>query len=553
MDWVPTSDPFIDPNLVDNFECRDTDPDLLVKPQDGAPECQALQRHDAVVNAVAAAKLQHTTLSIDPELNTTNTELNNWISSADFSSGPDKQPVALYNGFCILFIPRAAGVKLLTGEDASGFTDLPITRECWGKVAKAFYLPGHFHKAASRRLLSVISVQRTCNVSETLERVWMQTATTNPGDGHKYDFALAATHIESRCFTYSVMVGCSSDQIRKVKRLVEEWEEGAKHPLMMLGVCAELHLQRVEALVSKRSDEYKQLMEELDKSRDIKHFHWETIDRVQLVREKSIRVEEEINTTKSQLSKACLSGVKTLLDQYNGNADGQIQRSSAVGSQASSSRTVCSQTPPSPAAGDQTPSGQAAPVPVTPNRDTIEVAKLFDERFQDILSRLDGLAAKCRIIVEGISFSTDVIRSELARQEAELARQQAGASADNTAYGTAFALMAAVYLPTTAVATIFAMPIFGWTNDWRNWRYHPTTKGSSSSSADLGAVDQSDQPVVSGYVWIWLAFSVGLSILTFSVFYFRVYRKLHSRVRDNVMGQCEKGMARDGDDMKAAD
>lgn len=537
MDWVPTSDPFIDPNLVDKFECRDTDPHSLVKPEADAPDCQALQRHDAVETVVEAAKLQHTTLSTgseldttgseldttSPQLNKTDTELSNWISSADFYSGPNQQPVALRNGFCILFIPRAAGVKLSTGEDASGFTDLPITLECWELVARAFYLPGHFHKAASRRLLSVISVQRTCNVSNNRERVWMHTATTNPGDGHEYGFALAATHIESRCFTYAIMVGCSSDQIRKVKRLVSEWEEGAKHPLMMLGVCAELHLQRVEALVSERSEQYKALLEELDGHRGTKQFHWETIDRVQSVRDKSIKVEVEINTTRSQLSKACLSGVKTLLDQYNGNADGQLRCSPGVGSQASSSRTVCSQTPPSPAAGDHTPSGQATTAPVTPNKDeAIEVTNLFEERFQDILSRLDRLAAECRIGVERITFSTEVIRSELARQEAST-------SADNTAYGTAFALMAAVYLPTTAVATIFAMPVFGWTNDWRNWRYRPTTKSSSGSSADLGTADQSDQPVVSGYIWIWLAFSAGLSILTFSVFYFRVYRNLHSR------------------------
>ncbi|KAI7786950.1 uncharacterized protein LA080_001742 [Diaporthe eres] len=476
MDWVPNSDPFIDPNLVERFECQDTDPNSPVSPQTLSPECQALQRHDAITN------VQHTILSDDAEWDT-------WISSA---VPPGQPPVALRNGYCILFIPRAADFSFSAlgppgvpaQQEASGFTDLPIKLAYWKKVAKAFYLPGHFHKAASRRLLSVISVQRTCDVSSNREKVWMQTATTNPGDGHEYGFALAATHIESRRFTYAVMVGCSNDQISKVRRLVKEWEEGAKHPLMMLGVCAELHLQRVEALVSKRSDEYKALMDELERSRDTNHFHWETIDKVQLVRDKSIRVEEEINTTRSQLFKACSSGVKTLLDQYKVAPDGQTWPSSTAGSQtspsaASSSQTPPSQTvgsqtspsaasssqaPPSPTVGSQTPPSPTGPatVPNTLNKDeAIEVTNLFDERFQDILSRLDGRAAECRIGVERISFSTDVIRSELARQEAELARQEAGTSADNTRYGTAFALMAAVYLPTTAVATIFAMPILG--------------------------------------------------------------------------------------------
>lgn len=564
MDWVPNSDPFIHPNLVDRFECRDTYEPSPVLPQAGSPDCQALHCHDAVGtggNAVAVTGLIHTPLSTDREWST-------WISSAVFRAGPEQPPVALRNGYCILFIPRAKDNSLsslgTTGapaqKEASGFTDLPIRLAYWEEVARAFHLPGHFHKAASRRLLSVISVQRTCDVSNNRERVWMQTATTNPEDGHEHDFALAATHIESRRFTYAVMVGCSHEQIRKVTRLVKEWEEGAKHPLMMLGVCAELHLQRVEALVSKRSDEYKALMDELERSRDTNHFHWETIDKVQLVRDKSIRVEEEINTTRSQLSKACLSGVKTLLDQYKVAADAQTSPSSAAGSQTSPSAASSSQTPPSPTIGSQTSpsaasSSQAPPSPTvgsqtppcptpatvqnTLNKDeAIEVTNLFDERFQDILSRLDGRAAECRIGVERISFSTDVIRSELARQEAELARQEAGTSADNTRYGTAFALMAAVYLPTTAVATIFAMPIFGWTNDWRDLRLSPVTKSSvgGGGSGDSGAADQSDQPVVSGYVWVWLAFSAGLSVITFGVFYVRVYRKLHSRNLNNAGG-----------------
>lgn len=537
MDWVPNSDPFINPKLVDNFECQDTNPYSPLLSQRGSPQCQALHRHDAI------AKLKHTTLSDDTKWNT-------WISSAVLTSG-----VTLRNGYCILFIPRAAGVQLQTGEDTSGFTELPITLARWKTVAEAFYLPGHFYKVASRRLLSVISVQRTCDISKRSEKVWMQTAATNPEDGRRYGFALAATHIESRRFTYAVMVGCTHDQIRKVKKLVEGWEEGAKHPLMMLGVCAELHLQRVEALVSKRSDEYKKLKNKLDESRGTNQFNWNMIDSVRLEREESIRAATEINTTISQLSKAYQSGIKTLRDQYQDNASSQTSSSSSVASQTSPSSSVASRTSPSPAVASQTTlspavGGQTSPSPAvtsqtspspavtsqtspsptvgsqtspspagqaTSNKDeAIEVTNLFEERFQDILSRLEGLGAECQIGVEGISFSTDVIRSELARQD--------------TAYGTAFALMAAVYLPTTAVATILAMPIFGWTNDWRDWSYHPMTKSSGDGgSGDSGAGD----PVVSGYVWVWVAASVGCSIITFIVFYVCVYRKLHRRNRNN--------------------
>lgn len=527
MDWVPKSDPFIHPKLVDSFV-------PAVLPQANAPECQALQHHDAKPD------LEHAILSDDAAWE-------KWISSAIPTSGP------LHNGFCILFIPRAAGAQLQTGEDTSGFTELPITKARWEMVAEAFYLPGHFYKVASRRRLSVISVQRTCDISNHPEKLCMQTSATDPGDGLEYDFALAATHIETRRFTFAIMVGCSSKQISKVKKLVEGWEEGAKHPLMMLGLCAELHLQRVEELVRERSFEYKKLKEELDEelkkeldeSRGTNQMIWwkNTIRRVLSIREKSIRVEEEIKTTKSQLSKACQSGVQTLLNQYKVAADGQTSPSPTVvdqtspsptaGSQKSPSSASSSQAPPSPKVGGQTSPSPAGPAtdPNTPNKDEpIEVTNLFDERFQDILSRLDERAAECRIGVEVISYSTDTIRSEIARQEAET-------SAGNTRYGTAFALMAAVYLPTTAVATIFAMPIFGWTNDWRDWRYGPVIKSSGGGdSGDSGAADQSGQPVFSGYFWIWLACAFGLSVITFGFFYSCAYRGIHGRNRNNVTG-----------------
>lgn len=529
MDWVPHSDPFIHPDRVESFDCEDTDSFRRVLPKAGSPVCQALQYHDAVGTSwtsVAVAKPRTTTLSTD-------SQWEEWISSAISTS--NSTPKVLRDGFCILFIPRAKDADV-QGEDASGFTELPIKLERWKKVAEAFCLPGLFYKAASRRLLSVISVQMTCRISGPKERVWMQTATTKPAD--ERGFALAATHIESRSFTYAVMVGCSSHQIKRVERLVKNGGESVKHPLLMLGVCAELHLDRLQALVRDLSAKYKDLIDELNKSIETKKIRLETIQKVQSMRDESRRVEEEISTTKSQLSRACTSGVKTLLDRYKVAAEGsQSPSSPAPSTEASLSPTVGNQTPPSTAAG------QTASIPVPP--EAMELTNLFDERFQDILSRLEGLAARCQIIVEGISSSSDAMRSELARQEAST-------SARNTAYGTAFALMAAVYLPTTAVATILAMPIFGWTNDWRDWRYNPT-KSSSDGSADSGAVDQSDQPVVSGYVWIWIIFSAGLSLITCIIFYVCICRKLHRRDRVNVVGQCEKGMARDEVDWKAAD
>jgi hypothetical protein len=51
------------------------------------------------------------------------------------------------------------------------------------------------------------------------------------------------------------------------------------------------------------------------------------------------------------------------------------------------------------------------------------------------------------------------------------------------------------------------MPVFDFHNDWRNWQFHPVKK-----SPKVGG--DSEGPVFSGYLWIWLALALGLTILT---------------------------------------
>jgi hypothetical protein len=199
-------------------------------------------------------------------------------------------------------------------------------------------------------------------------------------------FAVAATHFDSCRFTFSIMVGCTDDQISNVKRLVAGWQDASGHPLLMLGICAELELNRLENLIGKQRLAYENLMEKIeDDAVGIGHdrFSWKLIKEVRSIRDESKKVEEETETTKLQLSKAILPGIATLLDQYSD--DGTMNSVENLGAR--------------------------PPATVGPqNRETfVEITNLFSERFNDILSRINGLSAKCKIYVEGISFTTDIV------------------------------------------------------------------------------------------------------------------------------------------------
>jgi hypothetical protein len=68
------------------------------------------------------------------------------------------------------------------------------------------------------------------------------------------------------------------------------------------------------------------------------------------------------------------------------------------------------------------------------------------------------------------------------------------------------------------VQSIFAMPIFQFTYDWRDWRWqsygNPGDQGNAANSTSEPGLDLSDPPVFSGYFYIYLAVTFLFILLT---------------------------------------
>jgi len=370
----------------------------------------------------------------------------------------------------------------------------------WEKIAKAFRLPGHFVKVADRKQTSVISIRRTHRFTHFREKLWMHTVASDPLDpwaftmnasqplqeGEKsWPFAVAATHFESREFTIAVMVGCSQIQIETVRRLVKGWQDASGHPLLMLGLCAELELDRLDHLIHRQGKAYDQLKTELTSnaaSKSPDRFSWELIDKVRAISEESNKIEEEVKTTKLQLFKACSFGITAVIKQHehgetvcgtnaprlgrsdcdNGPGDGTV----GIGYNATEETAV-----PFVHTATTGNDGDVLAAPTTDDYEIfVETTAMFSERFNDILSRFDGLCSNCRIYVENISFATDIVSLFLERTSfgqidqvlglltvslkirSQLARQEANTTAKISQLGTAISFVALIYLPMTAVA-----------------------------------------------------------------------------------------------------
>jgi hypothetical protein len=94
-----------------------------------------------------------------------------------------------------------------------------------------------------------------------------------------------------------------------------------------------------------------------------------------------------------------------------------------------------------------------------------EVTQMFADRFSDILGRFEGLIAECKIIVEEMSFTADIVGyiyqileslgTKRPQIRSELARQATIASEGEAAKSRTFiALAGMVYLSMTTLAVL---------------------------------------------------------------------------------------------------
>jgi hypothetical protein len=304
------------------------------------------------------------------------------------------------------FIPRTEDVEL-QGNKSTGadLTDLPISQANWDKIALAFYLlPGHIVKAITRKLTSITSIPRSLSYDDgTKDALWMHIATTSALGPDT--FALASTHIDCANLTLAIMIGCSVKQIKRVEDLLRRSEDAIKHPLLMLGICAELQLDRLKKLVTEKVTECLETTrglaatrrEEAEQSRDAHtpkvEITWDIINRVRTCRDESKRAEEEVKATKRQLSKALPPAFGSFVDRSENHEsnDSNDNNKKSGKARSNSNLTSSSTTEPDLDTGD-------------------ELTNMFTERFADIFAQFEGLIADCRISVEEMSFTADIVR-----------------------------------------------------------------------------------------------------------------------------------------------
>lgn len=470
MDWPYHRDPYLDPHgaNVNDFRYGES--------AKGGMNCEVLQCYERSSNTTFKKPNDGTAARFGLDGKVARIVLEgqddwlNWFHHTPIFDKGDNLKCSIRRlpkkGLCIFFIPRVE--DLFEGVPAD-FTDLPITSSLWDQIAKAFYLHCHIVKTIKRKETSIISISHKESTMGSTQELRMHTAMVPPL--WRDSFALASTHFCENRLTLAVMFGCSSEQIGKVKNLLEGREDAVGTELLMLGICAELHLDRLRNLAFGWSKECYKSKDDLEK-RNQQTLDWDLIKKVGVDRAETKKAEEEIKATKRQLYKALPSVMRTRLSKDdNATEIGHNLKGSLLDN-------------------------------------PTELPELFLERFADIFAQFEGLVATCWVSVEELSFTADAVKNELARQVTETGTEAAQSGNKLAQASSVIATVAMLYLPVTAVAAIFTMPVFQFSNDWRNWKYQQVDNGDSSGT------NSAKLPVFSGYFWIYLGISAAVMLCT---------------------------------------
>ncbi|KAH6848065.1 hypothetical protein B0I37DRAFT_376555 [Chaetomium sp. MPI-CAGE-AT-0009] len=406
------------------------------------------------------------------------------------------------SGYHILLSARVNPVQETPTEIAAGLEYLPFEENHW----RALLRHAPFHNVI-RNAITKGKNYSTCLVSDIgKERVELYTAAMS--SEWPNNLAISSAHFRQSNFTIAVIYGCrgirndgkededgTPNHMERVEELLARSPEVKGHPLLMPGIFEELQRDRIEGLVRMVEDELDMMMSELkinqsSESPELKQLNWAMSRKLGRFRLKAKKVEEEARTSKENLKK--------MMDHIETSTQGGYWPENAGNLNGSKHDSFKKST------------------------------KRFKDRFAEIHSELDSMIVRCRVAFEEVTYARELFMAELARQEAEESKRQtqhAAREAKKTTQqartSTVIAFVAMLYLPATSMATIFAMPVLKFDNDWWDARFRDAPSGENPDGGDGSARPPS--PVFSAYFWIYLLLSAAFTVATLLAW--RVYTK----------------------------
>ncbi|KAH6977455.1 hypothetical protein BKA56DRAFT_674268 [Ilyonectria sp. MPI-CAGE-AT-0026] len=328
------------------------------------------------------------------------------------------------------------------------------------EASPLYYLP--FSRSTFKDILSKFRIHRT-----TARTVSLLTCRTSPAWSN--DVAMTLTHSPQTKTTFAIVFGCSEMQRRQIEgRLKGVTPMALAHPMLLPGILAELERKRLTGLVEYTLDRFTLRAGGTSMVAGGRvgtlHMSEEQMGQYLELCYESQSLAKEIKSVKRQLFK--------------------MMQSCDIPYPAAS----CPDTRDGGSVAAETMQDALADVGTRIKKRTLEIMDLYDNKIDECSMVLDNTSITMQTIWNHIARHDAAVNTKISIANTSIALD----SKQDNAQMRSIALLTMIYLPVSAIASVFSMGIFDW-----------SSKGT----------------VVSKYIWIFVVLSLGLTIITVLVWY----------------------------------
>lgn len=187
-------------------------------------------------------------------------------------------------------------------------SDLRMTADQWKEVAERFWVQNSLLKAVRQKVTSITVDSHELD-QRPEESPWkgdsLQMCTINTSTASKNGFAVSTTHFVDARLTLAVVLGATELQVDRMDHLLTNAHEAIGHPLLMLGVSAELLLELLADPINNMRDKCVQVTRKfqemwLDNNNEGVDYAMD----VETIRSETSHLDEEVRTSKQSLQNA---------------------------------------------------------------------------------------------------------------------------------------------------------------------------------------------------------------------------------------------------------
>ncbi|KAI0506868.1 hypothetical protein F5B22DRAFT_622347 [Xylaria bambusicola] len=375
---------------------------------------------------------------------------------------------------------------------------IPLSRSTFEIIARAFYMHSSISRVISRADIPAFTHTKATMEDEHGSKHEVSVFNLRTSNAWPMDLALTVTYFPHCNLMFAFIFGCDLEIEEEILSRLRLAGNTATHPLLLPGIIVEIERRRHVQIVDDIVDEVEARIYQLE----IRPGTEESMTTSQIEKLHKDKRSAWLNIT---YTRNCLQSWRKQLENIALHVD-EVNRLLLGGYGWSSNLTT---PPPTPNSYEEYPLIGKEEIPIALVQPLPEHSALCHEKSSNIylvvgyqiksrtlaiIEEYDDKIRECSLRIEGMAMATQWAQGETSLEIAKATRR-------DSEHMRSIALVTMIFLPGTFFAGVFSMTFFDWSGN-------------------------SGQPVVSKYIWIYVLFTLLVTLITIGLwYYFNIYRR----------------------------